>query len=194
VIGAGVIGLMTVMCLRLIEPRCHITVMARYPHQVEAARRLGADEVIDHGDLYEQVARQTGARLYRAPLNRGMLLGGYDVTYDCVGHAGTILDSLRWTRARGTVVLIGIDFSLLRVDLNPVWYQEVDFIGSHTFGVERLNGRQPHTFELVIEHLLAGRLSESGLITHRFPLTEYRKAIDAARNKRSGAIKVTLTI
>lgn len=194
VIGAGVIGLMTVMCLRLVEPRCRITVIARYPHQTEAARRLGADEVIDHGDLYEQVARQTGARLYRAPLNRGMLLGGFDITYDCVGHADTILDSLRWTRAQGTVVLIGIDFSLLRVDLNPVWYQEVDFIGSHTFGVERLNGLRPHTFELVIEHMLAGRLGESGLITHRYPLGEYRKAIDAARDKRSGAIKVTLTI
>lgn len=194
VIGAGVIGLMTVMCLRLVEPRCHVTVIARHPHQVEAARRLGADVVFDGGDLYEQVARQTGARLYRAPLNRGMLLGGFDVTYDCVGHADTILDSLRWTRAAGTVVLIGIDFSLLRVDLNPVWYQEVGLIGSNTFGAERVNGRRRHTFELVIEHLLAGRLSQSGLITHRFPLAEYRKAIDTAHDKRGGAIKVALTI
>jgi len=194
VIGAGIIGLLTAQCAKLVSPGCRLTVLARYPHQAEAARRFGADALLDGPDLYRQVAEETGGRLYRAMMNRGMILGGYDVVYDCVGHSGTVLDSLRWARARGTVVLVGIDFSLLKVDLNPVWYQEVDLIGSHTFGAESVDRRRRHTFELVLDHLLAGRLRTDGLITHRFPLAEYRRAIDTALHKRSGAIKVTLVM
>ncbi len=83
----------------------------------------------------------------------------------------------------------------MRVDLNPVWYQEVDLVGSHTFGIERLPGRRPHsTFDLVIDHLRAGRLREAGLITHRFPLSDYRRAVDTALHKASGSIKVTFTM
>ena len=190
IVGAGIIGLLTVQCVKLIAPACRLTVLARYPHQVEAARRLGADTVLRGGDLYAQAADVTGAKLYRVPLNRGMLLGGFDLIYDCVGNTRTIHDSLRWARARGTVVLIGIDLALLRLDLNPVWYQEVDLIGSNTFGAERGDGRVRHTFELVIDHLRAGRLQAGGLITHRFDLADYRKAIDTALHKRSGAIKV----
>ena len=194
IVGAGIIGLLTVQCVKLLAPGARLTVLARYPHQAEAATRLGADAVLSGGDLYQQVAQQTGGRLYRAILNRGMVLGGYDVVYDCVGRADTILDALRWTRARGTVVLVGIDLALLKVDLNPVWYQEVDLIGSHTFGAERVDGGSRHTFELVIDHLRAGRLREAGLTTHRFPLAEYRRAIDTALHKRSGAIKVTFIL
>ncbi len=109
VIGAGIIGLLTVQVLRAVAPRCALTVVARYPHQADAAWRLGADAVMRGGDLYAQAADQTGARLYRAPLNRGMLLGGFDVIYDCVGSGSTLLDGLRWARARGSVVMVGID-------------------------------------------------------------------------------------
>jgi threonine dehydrogenase-like Zn-dependent dehydrogenase len=191
VIGAGIIGLLTAQCVKLVAPGCRLTVLARYPHQAAMAENLGADVILRSGDLYQQVAQQTGGRLYRAMMNRGMVLGGYDVIYDCVGQANTILDALRWARAHGTVVLVGIDLALLKIDLNPIWYQEVDLIGSHTFGAERIDGGTRHTFDLVIDHLRAGRLREAGLITHRFPLAEYRRAIDTALHKRSGAIKVT---
>ena len=194
VLGAGIIGLLTAQCVKLIAPACRLTVLARYPHQAQAAARFGAEAVLTGDDLYRQVADRTGGRLYRAMMNRGMILGGFDVIYDCVGQADTILDSLRWARARGTVVLVGIDLSLLKVDLNPIWYQEVDLIGSHTFGAERAAGGNRHTFELVLEHLVEGRLRIDGLITHRFPLAEYRQAIDTALHKRSGAIKVMFTI
>jgi threonine dehydrogenase-like Zn-dependent dehydrogenase len=194
VVGAGIIGLLTVQCVKLLAPGARLTVLARHPHQAEAARRLGAETILGGGDLYQEVADQTGGRLYRAMMNRGMVLGGYDVIYDCVGRADTVLDSLRWARARGTVVLVGIDLALLKVDLNPIWYQEVDLIGSHTFGAEQVDGKRRHTFELVIDHLRTGRLREAGLITHRFPLAEYRRAIDTALHKRNGAIKVTFTL
>lgn len=195
VIGAGIIGLLTVQAVKVVAPECHLTVLARYPHQADAARRFGADEVIgESGDVYAEVARVTGAKLYRAPLNRGMILGGFEVIYDCVGKADTLGNALRWARASGTVVMIGIDLRGLKVDLNPIWYQEVDLIGSHTFGLETWRGRRLHTFDLVVEMLQEGALSHKGLITHRFPLDEYQRAIETAMDKSTGSIKVMLTM
>lgn len=191
VIGAGVIGLLFIQAAKVVTPKCHLTVLARYPHQEEMARRLGADEVLTSGDLYSEVAHITGAKHYKAPLNRGMLLGGYEVVYDCVGSAETLLDGLRWVQAGGALVLVGISLGSLKVDLNPVWYQEVDLIGSHTFGVEDWQDRRVHTFDLVIEMLQKGNLAHEGLITHRFPFEQYKRAIRIAADKRSGSIKVT---
>ena len=193
IIGAGIMGLLVLQATRIVSPQSQITVMARHPHQAEMAKRLGADQVLAGRDAaYGRVAEITGAKHYRFPLNRGMLLGGFEVVYDCVGKANTIVDGLRWARAGGTYVLVGIVFESLKVDLSPVWYQEVDLLGSQTFGVEDWRGRRAHTFDLVIEMMQEGALRHEGLITHRFPLAQLRRAVAAAQDRRSGAIKVTL--
>lgn len=194
VISAGIIGLLTLQAVKALAPEAHVTVMARYSHQGEAARRLGADEVIsDRGDLYAKIAEITNANLYRAPLNRGMLLGGFDVIYDCISSGRTLTDALRWARANGTVVTIGTSYHIEKVDLSPTWYQQVNLLGSYTAGMEHLNGRTVHTFDLAIELLQEGAIKTDGLITHRFPFDQYRKAIETSIDKRTGSIKVTLT-
>lgn len=193
IVGAGIIGLLVLEAARIVSPQSEVTVMARHPHQAELAERLGAAQVVAGGDSrYDRVADITGARHYRFPLNRGMLLGGFDVVYDCVGKAATVVDGLRWARAGGTYVMVGIAFESLKVDLSPVWYQEVDLLGSHTFGVEDWRGRRVHTFDLVIEMMQEGALRHQGLITHRFPLAQLRRAVATAQDRRGGAIKVTL--
>jgi threonine dehydrogenase-like Zn-dependent dehydrogenase len=190
VIGAGIIGLLIVQMAKIVEPDCHVTAIARYPHQAEMARKLGADEVLTGSELYPELAEITQAKYYRSPMNRGMLLGGFEVVYDCVGKKTTVSDGLRWARAGGTVVLVGVDLSTMKVDLNPVWYQEVDLIGSHTFGMENWHGRRVHTFDLVIRMFEEEAIRYAGLITHRFPFEQYKKAVAAAMDKRSGSIKV----
>lgn len=194
VIGAGIIGLLTVQMVKLVQPEAHVAVMARYPHQREAASRMGADEILAEGNAYEMVAQATGAEYYPAPLNRGMILGGYEVIYDCVGSQDTIYDALRWARASGAVVMVGINLGELKLDLNPVWYQEVDLIGSNTFGMENWQGRSIHTFDLVIEMMQEGVLQHDGLITHRFALPDYKQAIKTAQDKTTGAIKVSFML
>ena len=184
IIGAGIIGLLTVQAVKTAQPDCHLTVLARYPHQAEAARRLGADHVIRGRDnLYQEIARLTGAKHYSAPMNRGMLLGGFDLIYDCVGNSNSLTDSLRWARAQGAVVLVGINLNWHKVDLNPIWYQEVDLIGSRTFGEEAFNNVRKHTFEHVMDLFLANKLTDEGLITHRFPLADYKRAIQTSVSK-----------
>jgi threonine dehydrogenase-like Zn-dependent dehydrogenase len=192
VLGNGIVGLDTLQCLRAVSPDCHITTMARHAHQAEMARRLGADEVILGEDGYQATARITGAKLYEGMFHNRMLLGGFDVIYDCVGSARTLQDSLRWARAGGTVVMVGIEFAPLKLDLNPIWYQEVDLIGLYAHGAEPWGGETRRTYSLVIDLMREGKLTVDGLITHRFPLSQWRQAVSTALDKRSGSIKVTL--
>ncbi len=192
VVGSGMIGLATIEAVRALSSGCHITAMARYPRQEEMARQLGADEVIAGDDPYEATARIIAGKLYTGMFNTRMILGGFDVVYDCVGSQKTVRDSLRWARAGGAVVLAGISLQPLHVDLTPVWYQEVDLIGLNSHGMEQWNGTRQSTYDLTIDLFLEGKLTAEGMITHRFALEHWREAIRTAKRKRSGSIKVVL--
>jgi threonine dehydrogenase-like Zn-dependent dehydrogenase len=183
IFGAGIIGLVTLEAVKAVAPECHLVAMARYPHQAEAALRLGAAEVISPGEGYAGVARATKAKYYTAPMNKGMLLGGFDLIYDCVGSGSTIEDSLRWARAGGTVVLVGIDLAQVKLDLAAVWYQEVDLIGANSHGCDLWQGQRRHTYDWVVDWLREGKLKSDGLITHRFPFHDYKRAIAVAQDK-----------
>ncbi|MGD9147199.1 MAG: zinc-binding dehydrogenase, partial [Anaerolineae bacterium] len=190
VIGCGIIGLLTVRLTRIVEPQAHITAMARYPHQVDMARRLGADDVLAGGDQFAEVARLTGGQLHTGALGNQMLLGGYDVIYDIVGSGRTIKDGLRWARAGATVVVVGISPKLVKTDLSPIWHQEVTLTGTVVHGIEQWQGQPVHGYDLVMRWMREGILLTDGLITHRFPLADYKEAVATATDKRTGAIKV----
>jgi len=192
IIGGGVVGLNTLQCLRAVSPDCHITIAVRHPHQVEMAWRLGANEVLRGEDGYQATARISGARLYEGWFGNRTLLGGFDVIYDCVGSARTLHDSLRWARAGGVVVMIGIKFAPLKLDPSPIWHQEVDLVGAYVHGIESWQGQTRPTYDLVIELIRQGKLTVQGLITHRFSLSQWRQAVSVAADKRSGSIKVVL--
>jgi threonine dehydrogenase-like Zn-dependent dehydrogenase len=192
VVGCGIIGLAVIQAVRALSPGCRVTAMARHPQQVQMAHQLGADRVLAGEDPYEATARITGGKLYDGMLGNRAILGGFDVVYDCVGSARTLQDSLRWARAGGTVVLTGAHLELMHLDLTPVWYQEVNLVGTLGHGREEWNGGELSTYDLTAELLRQGKLTAEGLITHRFPLERWPEAVRAAADKRSGAIKVVL--
>jgi len=192
VLGSGTIGLCTLQAVRALSPDCHLTAVARYGHQAALAGRFGADEVIDGKDLYGSTARITGARLYRGMMGSRMLLGGFDTVFDCVGSAHTLSSSLCCARAGGAVVLVGVKLRPLKVDLTPVWYQEVDLVGTFGHGTDTWQGRAVPDYDLVLDLLRQGKLTADGFITHRYPLSRWREAVRTAMDKRSGAIKVVI--
>ncbi|MGQ9459581.1 MAG: zinc-binding dehydrogenase, partial [Anaerolineae bacterium] len=131
--------------------------------------------------------------LYEGWRGNRMLLGGFDVIFDVVGVAQTLNDALRWTRAGGTVVLVGADLHRMTLDLTPVWYQEVDLLGAIGHDVVSWEGENLSTFELAMRWMAFGRLQVQELLTHRFPLAAYRQAFLVARDKRTyRSIKVAL--
>lgn len=122
-----------------------------------------------------------------------MLLGGFDVVFEVVGVERTLNDALRWARAGGTVVLVGANLHRMTVDLTPVWYQEVDLIGAIGHDVVLWEGESLSTFELAMRWMASGQLQCRELLTHRFPLADYRRAFLVALDKGTyRSIKVAL--
>lgn len=185
VIGCGTIGLMTLQSIRAVQPDCEITALAQFDYQADMARKLGASNIIMLGsDAYSEVARLTGGRVYRGRLGNQTVMGGFDIVYDCVGKPQTLRDALRWARAGGTALLVGVNLAPMRVDLTPVWCWEVELVGMMAHGGEDWQGERVSTFDLVVRLLREGKLNLDGFITHRFPLSEYRKAFMTAMDQR----------
>jgi len=193
VVGAGIIGLTTLMALRALFPESRVYCLARHPFQSKLAERLGADVIREEGDVWAEVGRAVDARILEGRFGNRMMRGGFDVIYDCVGNDHSLRNALRWARPRGSVVVIGVNLCPRRLDYTPIWHREVDLLGSMAHGTEEYECRRISTFDMVIELLRSGRYDVEGLITHRFRLEDYRSAIRAASDKaKSGAVKVTL--
>lgn len=194
VVGAGTIGLLIVQAVRALAPQAEISVVARHAFQVEQATRMGAAHIIYPQDSYAGVQRITGAELHRGKLGNRMLLGGFDVIYDTIGNRRTTHDVLRWTRAGGTVVMVGVNLHLMRIDLTPVWFQEIHLLGTIGHGEETWPvGSHEHqsTFAIAAQLIEQGALRPEQLLTHRFALTNYREALQTAtRKSQSRALKV----
>jgi threonine dehydrogenase-like Zn-dependent dehydrogenase len=193
IIGAGTIGLLTLQVLRALAPAAQVHVMARHAFQVERAATMGA-KIIYPRNSYQQISRLTSARLYSGVAGNKMLLGGYDVIFDTIGSGRTTNDALRWTRAGGTVVMVGVNLHHMRLDLTPVWYQEINLIGTMGQGMEtwppQTDGRRS-TFEIAAELIAHEQIHPQELITQRYTLSEYRVALLEAKKKaHNRAIKV----
>jgi L-iditol 2-dehydrogenase len=80
----------------------------------------------------------------------------------------------------------------MKVDLTPIWHQEITLTGLFGHGMEEWHGIRKSTYDLTTDLLLKKRLRIDGLITHRFPLNHWRTAVRTAKDKHSGAIKVLL--
>jgi len=192
VLGCGMIGLGVVAALNAMAPQADVYALARYPQQIELARRWGA--TVLEGDPMQAATETTNAHLYTGEFGNRTMLGGFDVIYDCVGNDTTIRDSLRMTRAGGTVVIVGVHLHRVRTDLTPTWHQEVDLIGALAHGQEQWQGESLSTFELTARLIRDGAIETAPYVTHRFSLDAWRDAIRTATDKHSGAIKVVFDL
>ncbi|NUQ37826.1 MAG: zinc-binding dehydrogenase [Caldilineales bacterium] len=183
---------MLIQTLRLVQPDCTLTALAEFEWQAELARQFGADHtflVSDNG--FAQAAALTGGRVYEGRFGNRMLMGGFDLVFDVVGIPATLQNALRWTRANGTVVLVGVHLHRMTLDLTPVWYQEVNLLGAVGHDIVEWQGEAVSTFDLALRWLAQGRIHTAPLLTHRFPLADYRAAFAAAVDKcRARSIKV----
>ncbi|TMC14137.1 MAG: zinc-binding dehydrogenase, partial [Chloroflexi bacterium] len=193
--------MLTLHILHTLVPKAHISILARYPFQVEHATRLGADHIIYPMNPYDSVERTTHSRVYKGILSNRTLLGGYDAIYDTVGERNTLHHALRWLRAQGTMVLVGFSPHMMHIDLTPIWHQEINLLGSLSHGRETWPpeasnslGNTPSglsTFSVVTELIQQKRIQPEQLITHRFALDKYKDALIAVKHKKhSQAIKV----
>jgi len=113
-----------------------------------------------------------------------------------VGAPQSVTESLRAVAHRGTVMLLGAA-GVSEVDLTPIWYKEAALIGSIDHTVDGgsapglAGGAGRHSVDRALDILAAGLMPQDVVVTHEFPLEDYRLAIETAIDRAtSHAIKV----
>ena len=186
VIGAGTMGLTAIAALRRYTKVDAVVVAARYPHQHQAARLLGADLTVVPDELGRAIRRAAGTRVVGSTLGSGV-----DVTIDAVGSSSSLTDAIGFTRPRGRVVLLGMP-NQVDMNLTALWHRETELVGAYCYGTEHGHGDR-HTFELAAD--MVGDLDLGQLVSEVFPLAEYQTAIEhAAQAGPRGLIKIAFDV
>lgn len=197
VVGGGIIGLAALVALGALFPENPVTVLARHPHQGAAARACGAESVVcgSGQEGFEELASLTGGRAVGGGSDF-MLMGGFPYVIEAAGSPGSLTDALRAVDHRGTVLALGAT-GTGRIDVTPLWYKEVELIGSIDHGrdpkasIGRAAGGPDHSIDVALGVLARRPFPEEVLVTHEFPLEGYREAVATALDKRqSQAVKV----
>jgi threonine dehydrogenase-like Zn-dependent dehydrogenase len=194
VYGAGVLGLGVVACLRAIGYSERIDALDRSAHLGDLAKDLGASEFIraarKPAERFKEIAHRTGGKVHRVRMGNLMLSGGYDVVFDCVGSRQSIEECLKWTTARGQMIMVGTGHGG-GADLTPIWFRELTVHGAYGRQIEEFQGRKIGTYQLVHELMLAGKLNVRPMLTNTFRIDQYHHAMETAlwKGKRK-AIKV----
>ena len=119
--------------------------------------------------------------------------GGFPLIYDCVGTRESLDQSIRFAAPRGKIVVLGCSAQIRKLDLTFLWARELEIRGFLGYGKEIWDGREFHTFEITRELMLRKPLPIDRIVTHIFPLDQYKEALKAAMNRgKSGAMKVAL--
>ena len=194
VIGSGAIAFGTIWALRTLGYAGRLVAQVKRPHEVRLAGSLGADQTITPGDDARQALVDTGARAYMPVVGDEVYAGGgFETVFDCVGSQSSLMQSLRFASARGRVVVLGCAGQVGKLDLTFLWAKELRVLGYVGYGAEDWEGGRPHTFDITLERMRADPGALDALVTHVFPLAEYRDALRAAfDHRRSGAVKVVL--
>jgi threonine dehydrogenase-like Zn-dependent dehydrogenase len=188
VVGAGTVGLLTLIALRRFTPAGRILVAAKHQRQRAAATMAGADEVVRPEHAVKAVRRWEHAVKLTPERGMDFLLGGVDVSIDCVGSRSALDLALRTTKAGGRVVVTGIPGG--GADLTPLWFRELEMVGAYTSGMEKTPEGPRHSFALALE--LASNLPIlEQLVGATYPLDRWREALDHAMAAgRLGTFKV----
>jgi 2-desacetyl-2-hydroxyethyl bacteriochlorophyllide A dehydrogenase len=174
VIGSGTIGLLAVAAAKVSGVR-RAMACARYDHQADMAKELGAHNVIRVRDqnVKEEVLKVTDGL-------------GADAVIETTASAGGFSDALSAVRKRGSIVLVGGYHKPLEVHLSRIVGSEIRVTGSSCYGYSGMR----KDFEWSMDLISSGKIPVSKLITHRFPLDDVQRAFETAADKKTGSIKV----
>ena len=172
IVGAGPIGLATVLTAKLYTPG-RIIAIDIADSRLEKARELGADMTINSGD--------------DDPLERVMELTaglGVDVAVEAVGVPETFELCADLIRPGGRVANVGVHGHPATLHLEKLWIRDVTITTGLVDTVST-----PRLLKLIAE----GRLDATPFATHRFPLEETMAAYDTfAAAAETEALKVVL--
>jgi alcohol dehydrogenase len=173
VVGAGPIGLSAIMGARLFSP-AHIVAVDLADSRLEAAKRFGADTIVNPG-------REDALAVVR-DLTEGL---GADVAIEAVGVPATFEQCAALVRPCGRVANVGVHGEPATLHLEDLWIKDVTITTGlvDTFSTPTL-----------LKLVRSRQVDVSRFVTHRFPMAEFIQAYDVfSRAGETGALKVVLT-
>ena len=175
VIGAGPVGIATMMCARLAQPSRIIAVECD-GHRAELAGKLGlADDVID-GSLPLDVIEHTVRSVTKGR--------GADAVVEAAGAASTF--EMAWRIARPNAVVV----------VSAMYEQDQTLPLPSMYGknlVFKTGGVDASGLDEVMALIEAGKLDTGCLISKRYPLNDILEAYRVFEAREDGCLKIAIT-
>lgn len=172
VVGAGMIGLLTIQALR--SAGCgRIFAVDLAADRLRLAKELGADETIQSGggtDVPAVMREMTGGL-------------GADVVMEAVGIAETVTMSIESVRKGGTVVLIGNIAPTVGFGLQSVVTREIDVLGSCA---------SSNDYPACLDMMRRGAVRVRPVLSASVPLERGQEMFDRLYAREPGLTKVIL--
>jgi threonine dehydrogenase-like Zn-dependent dehydrogenase len=196
--GAGPVGQFALASARLLGAE-KLVAIDRFDYRLELARRNAGAETLSYDDVDVNSALKelTGGRGPDACIDAvGMeahhgtpLVEAYDKVKQAArletGRPHALRQAITCCRSGGTVSVVGVYGGL--VDKFPM--------GAVMNRALTIRSGQCHVqryMRPLLEHIEAGRLDPTSVITHKFPLAEATRGYEMFRNKEDGCEKVVL--
>jgi threonine dehydrogenase-like Zn-dependent dehydrogenase len=174
ILGVGFLGALLTQLAERAGAR--VIAISRRPFSLDLARQMGASETIPmeaHDEVIAQVKEMTDGQFC-------------DRVIEAVGKQWPLDLAGELTREKGRLIIAGYHQDGPRQVNMQLWnWRGIDVINAH----ERDSKVYVAGIRAAVEAVTAGQLDPSFLYTHRFPLEQLDKALDATRDKPQGFIK-----
>ncbi len=167
VFGSGPTGLLLAQLIAA-SGASSVTVAAPSKFKLETAEALGVDRTV-------QIDRRDAAANVRRLRDQSPRGNGFDIVVEATGSTAVGNICVPLTRNGGTVLIYGVTRDEELVEFHPfdVFRREITIRGSFA---------EITSFGAAIDAMRNGRVRTDGMITHRFGLDDYGKALDAVAN------------
>ena len=174
VIGAGCIGLVSMMALKA-EGVSRVYVVDVMPKRLEKALELGADGVMNarEQDAVEAVKALTGG-------------AGCDLVIETAGTEMTTRQCVYMTKKGATVVLVGYTKTgEVTLPLSLALDKELEF---------KTVFRYRHIYPMAIDAVASGRVNLKGIVTDLFDFNDIQNAMDRSIADKANIVKAVVKI
>ena len=166
--GAGPIGIMATAIVRFTGAR-HVVVTDINDYRLELARKMGASRAIN-------VQRES---LDATMKDLGMQ-EGFDVGLEMSGNVAAFREMLRTMHHGGSIAILGIPSEETAIDWNQVIFKGLTLKGIY--------GREMFETWYKMASMLQSGLRIDPIITHHFPIQEFRKGFETMGSGKSGKV------
>ncbi|MEJ7137131.1 L-threonine 3-dehydrogenase [Amphibiibacter pelophylacis] len=166
--GAGPIGIMAAAIARHVGAR-HVVITDVNDYRLELALRMGATRAVN-------VARDS----LKDVMDSLHMSEGFDVGMEMSGVPSAFTTMLECMNHGGKVALLGIPPAQTAIDWNQVIFKGLEIKGVY--------GREMFETWYKMVAMLQSGLDLSPIITHRYPVTQYKAGFEAMLSGHSGKV------